>query len=100
MKVRAGRIPYNFGLLREEEAQRRFRAPVAAHGEFELRAGCEGPVLASAPLPARPGPDGFVELQAPLQSAPPGRTDLCLTFSGDTRPQMWVLNRISLQTAR
>ena len=100
VKVRAGRIPYNFGLLREEEAQRRFRAPVAAHGEFELRAGCEGPVLASAPLPARPGPDGFVELQAPLQSAPPGRTDLCLTFSGDTRPQMWVLNRVSLQTAR
>jgi hexosaminidase len=89
VKVRAGRIPYNFGLLREEEAQRRFRAPVAAHGEFELRAGCEGPVLASAPLPAQPGPDGFVELEAPLGSAPAGRTDLCLTFSGDTRPEMW-----------
>lgn len=99
VKVRAGRIPYNFGLLRDEEAQRRFRTPVATHGEFELRAGCEGPVLASVPLPAQPGPDGFVELEAPVQSAPAGRTDLCMTFSGDTRPQMWVLSRVSLQPA-
>ena len=99
VKVRAGRIPYNFGLLRDEEAQRRFRAPVTAHGEFELRAGCDGPVLASAPLPAEPGADGFVELEAPLRSVPAGRTDLCMTFSGDTRPQMWVLNRLSLQPA-
>lgn len=97
VKVRAGRIPYNFGLLREDEEQRRFRAPVTAHGELEVRAGCEGPVLATVPLPAQAGPDGFVELEAPLRSTPAGRTDLCLTFSGDTRPQMWVLNQVSLR---
>ena len=94
--VRAGRIPYNFGLLREEEAKRGFRTPVAPHGEFEVRAGCEGPVLASAPLPAQPGKDGFIELQAPLRNATAITTDLCMTFSGDTRPQMWVLDRVSL----
>ncbi|KAF1685186.1 beta-hexosaminidase [Pseudoxanthomonas broegbernensis] len=100
VKVRAGRIPYNFGLLREEESTRGYRAPVAAHGEFEARAGCDGPVLASVPLPEHPGADGFVELEAPLRAAPDGRTDLCLTFSGDTRPQMWVLDRVTLQPGR
>ena len=58
--------------------------------------GCEGPVLASAPLPAQPGKDGFIELQAPLRNATAITTDLCMTFSGDTRPQMWVLDRVSL----
>src|SRR5690606_23803982 len=66
--VRAGRLPYNFGLLREEEARRGFRKPVAAHGEFEVRDGCEGPVLASVPLPEAPGADGFIELDAPLHA--------------------------------
>ncbi|MCW4455582.1 family 20 glycosylhydrolase [Flavobacterium sp. MXW15] len=97
VKVRAGRLPYNFGLLRDEEAARRYRKPVAEHGEFEVRAGCEGPVLASVPLPAQPGADGFVELEAPLSATAAERTDLCMTFSGDTRPQMWVLNRVTLQ---
>ena len=100
IKVRAGRIPYNFGLLREEEAKRGFRKPLARHGEFEVRAGCEGRVLASAPLPPHPDKDGFIELEAPLRKGPETITDLCMTFSGDTRPQMWVLNRVTLQPNR
>ena len=100
IKVRAGRIPYNFGLLKPEEAKRGFRKPVARHGEFEVRAGCHGRVLATAPLPEKPGKDGFIELEAPLRAGPEQLTDLCITFSGDTRPQMWVLNRIDLQPAR
>jgi len=97
IKVRAGRIPYNFGLLREEEAKRGYRKPVARHGEFEVRAGCEGRVLASVPLPAQAGADGFIELEAPLRAGPEQISDLCMTFSGDTRPQMWVLNQVQLQ---
>ncbi|WP_269792203.1 family 20 glycosylhydrolase [Stenotrophomonas sp. Iso1] len=97
IKVRAGRIPYNFGLLKPEEAKRGYRKPVARHGEFEVRAGCHGRVLATAPLPEKPGKDGFIELQAPLRAGPEQVTDLCITFSGDTRPQMWVLDEITLQ---
>ena len=97
VKVRAGRIPYNFGLLRPEEAKRGFRKPVSQHGEFEVRAGCEGRVLATVPLPQQPGKDGFIELEAPLQAGAEQITDLCMTFSGDTRPQMWVLDQVQLQ---
>jgi len=95
--VRAGRLPYNFGLLREEEARRGFRKPVAAHGEFEVRDGCEGPVLASVPLPEAPGADGFIELDAPLHAPANNVANLCMTFSGDTRPTMWVLKQVTLQ---
>ncbi|OZB52543.1 MAG: beta-hexosaminidase [Stenotrophomonas sp. 14-69-23] len=98
IQVRAGRIPYNFGLLREEEARRGFRKAVAAHGEFEVRDGCEGPVLASVPLPQAPDADGFITLDAPLRSAIGGSADLCMTFSGDTRPRMWVLQQVTLRT--
>ncbi|MGB3393934.1 MAG: family 20 glycosylhydrolase [Stenotrophomonas sp.] len=95
--VRAGRLPYNFGLLREEEARRGFRKPVAAHGEFEVRDGCDGPVLASVPLPQAPGADGFIELDAPLHAPANDVANLCMTFSGDTRPTMWVLKQVTLQ---
>jgi len=100
IQVRAGRIPYNFGLLREEEAKRGFRKPVARYGEFEVRAGCEGRVLASVPLPQHAGKDGFIELEAPLRAGTTQISDLCMTFSGDTRPQMWVLDEVRLQPAR
>ncbi|MCL7715043.1 family 20 glycosylhydrolase [Stenotrophomonas mori] len=97
VQVRAGRIPYNFGLLREEEAKRGFRPAVAAHGEFEVRDGCDGPLLASVPLPAAPDADGFITLHAPLRVPAGGRADLCMTFSGDTRPAMWVLKQVVLR---
>lgn len=98
IRVRAGRIPYNFGLLREEEAKRGFRRAVAAHGEFEVRDGCEGPVLASVPLPEAPDADGFISLDAPLRPRSRNTADLCMTFSGDTRPRMWVLQQVTLRT--
>ncbi|WP_313319147.1 family 20 glycosylhydrolase [Stenotrophomonas sp.] len=97
IKVRAGRIPYNFGLLHEDEAKRSYHKPKARHGEFEVRASCEGPVLATVPLPAQTGADGFIELEAPLRANGVQISDLCMTFSGDTRPQMWVLDQVWLQ---
>ena len=53
------------------------------------------PRLASLPLPAQPDADGFITLRAPLQNAP-ATTDVCLWFTGDTRPTMWVLDRVTL----
>lgn len=97
VRVRAGQIPYYFQLA-HDESHRTFVPARSAHGEMELRGdACKGPVLASVPLPAQPAADGFIELEAAL--APQHKTqDLCLRFTGDTRPTMWVLDRITLET--
>jgi hexosaminidase len=96
LQVRAGRMPYYFQLHRDE-ANRKFRTPKSAHGELEIHAGCNGELLASVPLPAEPGSSGFVDLKADLPANLTGRKDLCITFTGDTRPAMWVLDRVTLQ---
>ena len=54
-------------------------------------------LLASVPLPAAPGKDGFIELTAELPADTQGKHDLCLVFTGDTRPTMWVLDTVTLQ---
>ncbi|MDE2380729.1 MAG: family 20 glycosylhydrolase [Xanthomonadaceae bacterium] len=96
IEVRAGRIPYFFQLA-GDESHRTFKPAKNKYGELELHAGCDGPLLASVPLPAQPDADGFVSLHAPLHN-PPARTDICVWFTGDTRPAMWVLDRITLKS--
>ncbi|MET0815896.1 MAG: family 20 glycosylhydrolase [Pseudoxanthomonas sp.] len=95
IEVRAGRMPYYFQLAHDEPA-RKFKPAQTRHGELEIRAGCEGAVLASVPLPAATDADGFVTLRAMLEPSP-GKQDLCVFFTGDTRPTMWVLDRLTLQ---
>ena len=95
IKVRAGRMPYYFQLA-HDESHRGFKPAISAHGELQIRAGCEGAVLTSVPLPAAPDADGFVTLQAPIASTAASQ-DLCVYFTGDTRPAMWVLDSITLQ---
>ncbi len=92
--VRAGRIPYNFQLAGDEKS-RRFQPAVTEHGELKVSAGCDGPVLASAPLPANADADGFLTLALPI-TATTQTQDLCVVFTGDTRPAYWVLDRITL----
>ncbi|MBS0226020.1 MAG: family 20 glycosylhydrolase [Proteobacteria bacterium] len=94
VQVRAGRIPYFFQLA-HDESSRVFKPARTAHGELELRAGCDGQALATVPLPAQPDADGFITLHAPLRGMP-ANTDLCIRFTGDTRPAMWVLDRVTL----
>lgn len=94
VEVRAGRIPYFFQLA-HDEPHRTFRPTQSRFGEVVLRAGCDGPLLATLPLPEAPDADGFVDLRLPLVEAPE-HADLCLWFTGDTRPAMWVLDRIRL----
>ena len=97
LKVRAGRIPYYFQLAHDEKA-RHFEPARSAHGEMDIHAdGCGGERIASAPLPAAPGADGFVDIVAELPKDVAGRHDLCVRFTGDTRPAMWVLDRATLQ---
>lgn len=94
IEVRAGRLPYFFQLA-HDEPHRKFRPARHAHGELEVRAGCNGEVLASVPLPAEPDTDGLITLHAPLAPQSSAR-DLCLYFTGDTRPAMWTLDRVRL----
>jgi hexosaminidase len=98
LHIRAGRIPYNFQ-LHKEEALRSFLPTQTRHGELRVEAGCDGALLAQAPLPAQADPSGFIELELTLDAealntAPTDAAqDLCLRFTGDTRPYMWVLQR-------
>ena len=99
VRVRAGRLPYLFQ-LGAEEAQRRFLPAETAHGELDIRVdGCEGPRIASAPLPAAPAADGFAVVEAAWSTPVDGARELCIRFSGDTRPAMWVLDTITLLPA-
>jgi hexosaminidase len=96
VRVRAGRLPYLIQ-LGAEDAKRRFVPAETAHGELDIRIdGCEGKRLLTAPLPATPGDDGFITVQASLSAPVTGAHDLCIRFSGDTRPAMWVLDSITL----
>ncbi|MFT3755411.1 MAG: family 20 glycosylhydrolase [Pseudoxanthomonas sp.] len=97
IEVRAGRLPYAINQSAEENAARKFLPAQSAHGELDVRAGtCEGETLASVPLPAQPDADGFITIHAPLLRKLDGKQTLCIRFSGDFRPQMWVLDRITL----
>ncbi len=94
IRVHAGHIPYNFQLAHDEPA-RKFAPAQRAHGEMEVLANCEGTPLAVMPLPAAPGEDGFVTFESAL-TQPTKRGDLCIRFTGDTRPDMWVLDHVEL----
>ena len=96
VRVRAGRLPYLIQ-LGAEDAKRRFLPAETAQGELDIRIdGCEGPRIATAPLPAAPEQDGFTTLHASLPTPASGTHDLCIRFTGDTRPDMWVLDRVTL----
>jgi hexosaminidase len=96
--VHAGRIPYLFQ-LDKDEANRTFHPALGANGELEIHAACDGPLLARAPLPRMPGADGFVTLTAVLPEHADSQT-LCLFFTGNTRPAMWVIDSVRLVPAR
>jgi hexosaminidase len=55
-------------------------------------------VLAEQVLPADTPAAGFAEFELQLQSGT-APTDLCLQFSGDSRPQLWVIDHIELLPA-
>ncbi|NIJ70456.1 family 20 glycosylhydrolase [Xanthomonas sp. 60] len=97
IRVRAGNIPYYFQLA-HDEPNRHFEKPRRAHGEMKIRRGdCTGPAIAQVALPPRPDADGFITLEAKLPRNVAGTTDLCINFTGDTRPTLWVLDEVTLQ---
>ncbi|WP_455947376.1 family 20 glycosylhydrolase [Lelliottia jeotgali] len=96
LRVRAGQIPYYFQLA-HDEPNRRFAPKRSAHGEMDILGGqCNGKPLASVTLPAAPGADGFITLEAALPRSLKGTQNLCVRFTGDTRPTMWVLDEMTL----
>ena len=97
IRVRAGNIPYYFQLA-HDESNRHFEKARRAHGEMKIRRGdCKGPSIAEAALPSKPDADGFITLEAALPRSASGSGDLCINFTGDTRPTMWVLDEVTLQ---
>ncbi len=95
LKVRLGRLPYYFQLAHDEPA-RRFMPANTEHGELLVQAGgCNGETVAKIPLPAQTAADGFIDIDVPLSDVS-SRSDLCFTATGDTRPSMWVLDRVAL----
>jgi hexosaminidase len=96
VRVRVGQIPYYFQLA-HDEPQRKFSPARSAHGEMDvLNGSCDGTPLATVKLPAKPGADGFITLEAALPWSVKGTQDLCVRFTGDTRPTMWVLDALTL----
>ena len=94
-KVRLGHMPYYFQLA-HDEPHRKFIAAETAHGELLVHTGgCNGETVAKVPLPEKTNDDGFIDLEVPLPDTT-GKTDLCFTATGDTRPAMWVVDRITL----
>ncbi|MDB6164723.1 MAG: beta-hexosaminidase, partial [Xanthomonadaceae bacterium] len=94
VEVHAGRIPYLFQ-LDKDEVNRKFHPASTSSGELEIHAGCDGALLARVPLPPAPAADGFITLPAPLPEHADVQT-LCLFFTGDTRPTMWVIDNVRL----
>jgi hexosaminidase len=94
VEVHAGRIPYLFQ-LDKDEINRKFHPAATANGELEIHAGCDGALLARVPLPPAPAADGFISLSTPLPQHADKQT-LCLFFTGDTRPTMWVIDKVRL----
>ncbi len=100
IEVRAGRLPYIINQSAKEDAARSYLPARSAHGELDVRMdSCDGETIASAPLPAAPDADGFVTLHAVLARRLDAPHALCIRFSGDFRPQMWVLDRATLSLA-
>lgn len=97
--VRLGRIPYYFQLA-HDEPNRKFEPAETANGELTVHGGgCEGTLLAKVPMPAATEADGFVTVAADLPADVAGRQDLCIRVTGDTRPTMWVVDRVDLVPA-
>ncbi len=100
IEVRAGRLPYIINQSAKEDAARKYLPARSAYGELDVRMdSCDGETIAVAPLPAAPDADGFVTLRAALARRLDAPHALCIRFSGDFRPRMWVLDRATLSPA-
>jgi len=97
VRITAARLHYHVYLTPEEDAKRSFLPARTEHGEVDIRLGnCEGPVIASAALPDIRPEDGAVLVEAGFDAGNTRTADLCVRFTGDTRPLMWVLDRVEL----
>jgi len=97
VRIAAARLHYHVYLTPEEDAKRSFLPARTEHGEVDIRLGnCEGPVIASAALPGIRPEDGAVLVDAGFDAENTRTADLCIRFTGDTRPLMWVLDRVEL----
>lgn len=97
IEVAVGQLPFNFQIGKDID-NIRFRPPISAEGELEVRQGsCEGKVIATLPLAPATRSEAVTTLRTPI-TGPPGPQDLCFTFTQNAVEPMWVIDRVTLVT--
>jgi len=97
IRVTAARLYYHVYLTPEEDAKRSFLPAQSEHGELDIRLGtCDGPVIATRAMPDITPEDGPVTITAAFDAGDIKTADVCIRFTGDTRPLLWVLDKVEL----
>ncbi|WP_269713772.1 family 20 glycosylhydrolase [Caulobacter sp. NIBR2454] len=97
IELTVGQVPFNFQIGAAKD-DIKFKPPVSAAGEFEVRAGgCQGEVVATLPLATATG--GITKLTAPLK-ATAGAKDLCFTYTARGVDPMWTIDNVQLVVSK
>ena len=99
LSAEVGQVPFNFS-IGDDIKHVVFDPPRTPTGELEVRLdSCKGPVVASIPLGAAVRNTGVTTISGSL---PPqqGRHDLCMTFTQTGPDPLWMLDRLTLGTAK
>lgn len=99
LSAEVGQVPFNFS-IGADLAKVAFDTPRTPSGELEVRLDdCDGPVVASIPLGAAARNTGVSTINGSL---PPqkGRHDLCMTFTQTAPDPLWMLDRLTLGSAK
>ena len=90
-----GQLPFNFQVGKDRDGVR-FRPPITAAGEFEVRhGGCSGERIAVLPLAPAVGNPGVTRLSAPMAPRA-GRADLCITYTARGVDPLWAVGAVQL----
>ncbi len=98
IEASVAQLPFNFQ-IGDDVKKIVFHSPTTPQGELEVRRdSCAGPVVATLPLGPASRTPGPIVLRGQIAPAA-GLHDLCFTFSQKSVDPMWVLGRVTLQTA-
>jgi hexosaminidase len=93
-----GSLPFNFSLGADLKNVV-FAKPAAPAGELLVRRDrCNGPVIATIPLAPAMANSGVTRLSG-VMAPQQGRHDLCMTFTQTGPDPLWMLDRLTLETA-
>ena len=95
IELAVGQVPFNFQVGKDRDAIR-FRKPMTAAGEFEVRTdGCDGAVIATLPLAPAVSNPKVTTLRAVVKPTV-GAHDLCFTYTANGPDPLWAIDRVRL----